>query len=324
MKKRWIFLIVLGLLALTCALGPVTRVEEPDRSVLSSIPLDVVRLPVYLAERERSVSGVTEGAEKLITWATEPTQTPLSIVYIHGFSATRQETAPLSQSLAKALGANLFETRLTGHGQPGEFLAQASAKDWLEDTLEAITIGEHIGQKVIIVATSTGATLALWLATQPESKFIHSMILISPNLGPKAPEAALLSYPWMNMILPLFIPMREWTPRNEQQQKYWTTSYPSKALFPMQALVEYVREIDASKVQTPTMFIYNEADDVIDANEVRAFYDKLSNQKKTLTITPKDGEDAHVIAGDIVSPSQTKVVEEQILSFIRDAKNRNQ
>jgi hypothetical protein len=37
------------------------------------------------------------GAEKKIIWAGEAAQkTPLSIVYLHGFSATRQERAPQS------------------------------------------------------------------------------------------------------------------------------------------------------------------------------------------------------------------------------------
>ncbi|MDD4273595.1 MAG: hypothetical protein PHG14_07705 [Desulfobacter postgatei] len=38
-------------------------------------------------------------------------------VYIHGFSATRKETAPLSDLVAKTLNANLFYTRLSGHGR---------------------------------------------------------------------------------------------------------------------------------------------------------------------------------------------------------------
>jgi esterase/lipase len=321
MKKRWIALIIIFALGLTCALGPVTRVEPPKLSEIQQrVPTELTKLDAYLAAEEKEVPDIRPNTEKKITWFKGQTKTAFSLVYVHGFSATRQETAPLSQNIAKALGANLFETRLTGHGQRGENLAKASVKSWLEDTFEAFTIGQRIGDKVVMIGTSTGGTLVLWLGLLPEEqkKGLDALILVSPNLGPKDSKAALLTYPWMNMLLPVFIPQREWTPKNEEQAKYWTSSYPSLAVFPMQALVEYVRDLDTTQLKTPALFIYNENDDVIDAKRVEAFYEKLTNPKKKIVVQVKAKEDAHVLAGSIMSPSQTAPLTEQIVAFIKD------
>jgi esterase/lipase len=319
MKKRWIFLGVLVALGVTCALGPITKVEAPNiTETIQAIPADLSQLEAYLAAQESQAPALRPNTEKKITWVNGPIKTPFSVVYLHGFSATRQETAPLSQEVSKALGANLFETRLTGHGQPGEDLAKATAKDWLEDTIEAFTIGQRLGDKVLVIGTSTGATLALWLASLPEEqkKGLWAMALMSPNLGPKDSKAAILTYPWANVLLPLLIPSREWEPKNTEQAKYWTTSYPSLAVFPMQALVEYVRDLDTTKLTTPALFIYNENDEVIDPKRVETFYDKLTGAKQKILLQVKTGEDSHVLAGAIVSPSQTASLKDQIVQFV--------
>ena len=88
-------------------------------------------------------------------------KTPYSVVYLHGFSATRQETAPLAECVADSLGANLFETRLAGHGREREPLADVRAEDWLHDAAEALAIAARLGERVIVIGTSTGATLAV-------------------------------------------------------------------------------------------------------------------------------------------------------------------
>ena len=60
-------------------------------------------------------------------------QTQWAVVYIHGFSASRMETAPLADTIATALGANLFYARLAGHGRGGAAMGEPSVQDWLAD-----------------------------------------------------------------------------------------------------------------------------------------------------------------------------------------------
>jgi len=86
---------------------------------------------------------------KRIRWYQERrnSKTRYSIVYLHGFSATRQEIAPVGAMIADALGANLFETRLAGHGQQQNALQGVRAEDWIKDAVEALSIGAIIGEQ---------------------------------------------------------------------------------------------------------------------------------------------------------------------------------
>ena len=85
---------------------------------------DIDSIEKNIASSEAKVSNLRPNIEKKILWADKINQkTPKSIVFIHGFSATRVELSPVIENVAKALGANVFFTRLTGHGQDGEALS---------------------------------------------------------------------------------------------------------------------------------------------------------------------------------------------------------
>lgn len=314
-----------AVLVLVAFLGPRPAVHAPDVDAIArTIPADLAALPSYLAREEARVNGIHENTEKRIVWAdssvsantvaadaigTAHRKTRVAVVYIHGFSATRQETAPFSETLARELGANLFETRLTGHGLPGAALAGATAEDWMRDAAEALAIGQRLGDSVIVVATSTGGTLALWLATLPESqrRALAALVLISPNLAIKDPLARILPWPWMQQLLPRVSPSRQWTPRSPEQGRYWTTSYPTAAVFPLAGLVRYVRALDASRITVPTLVFVNPNDNVVDAAATHDFVIDMTKARVVqVNITPAEGEDAHVLVGRIVSPTEVR------------------
>ena len=88
---------------------------------------------------EKRFNNLRPNTEKKIIWADKSSiKTKISLVFIHGFSASRFELNPVIENVAKELGANIFFTRLTGHGQDGQSLADATLKDWIKDTEEAI------------------------------------------------------------------------------------------------------------------------------------------------------------------------------------------
>ncbi|TIW76048.1 MAG: alpha/beta hydrolase, partial [Mesorhizobium sp.] len=64
----------------------------------------------YVANVEAAVPNIRDGLEKEIVWANPMVhaKTPLSIVYIHGFSASKGELRPLPDDVADQLDANLF------------------------------------------------------------------------------------------------------------------------------------------------------------------------------------------------------------------------
>ena len=86
-------------------------------------------------EKEHKRLPITEGTRRKIVWENpkNPKKTPLAVLSLHGFSATRKEIEPLPQMLAKDLGANLYLNRLPAHGQKGDLFSGVSYQDWVKD-----------------------------------------------------------------------------------------------------------------------------------------------------------------------------------------------
>lgn len=325
LRRRWP-LVTAALVLIVLVSGPRTCVREPDVvAVRDAIPRDLAAIPAWLQRREEQAGAFDTAVAKRVHFATPaaPARTSWSVVYLHGFSATRQETAPVSAQVAAALGANLFETRLRGHGLPGDSLGTATAGDWLTDAVEAFEIGRLLGDSVLIIGTSTGGTLGVWLATQAgaDRDQLRALVLISPNFGPRDRKAEILTLPWANVLLPRIIPSREWTPRNDEQRRFWTVKYPSTSLFPMQALVKHTRARSLAGYNVPTLVFFNTNDEVVDAARTTRWLEALAvetlSKVEQVSITPAEGEDGHVLAGRIVSPSQTGGMRDRIVSFVR-------
>jgi esterase/lipase len=313
-RIAWIISIVFASLLGVFLLGPRVRIDTEIAPI--ELPED---LDAYLSAQEQAFDDIVPGAEKTIVWAGEPNvKTPLSVVYLHGFSATRQETAPLSDDVAAALGANLYYARFTGHGLSGEALAAASVNDWLNDTVEALAIGRKIGDQVIVIATSTGATAATWLAAQPETAGVYAYVFISPNFAPKDGSSQMLTWPWGAQIATAIIgPERSWEPENEEHGTFWTNRYPTPALLPMMGLVKLARQADVTQISTPTLMLYSPNDDVIDAEQVVAVFEEWgSAEKRLVPIDQVEDPSNHVLAGDILSPASTAPIQTVILEFL--------
>jgi len=92
-------------------------------------------------------------------------KTPVSLVYIHGFSASPKDIAPVIETLQARSAPTPFSPRLAAHGRttPAEF-ATVTAQDWLDDAREALAVGRRIGSRVILIGISTGALLATMAA----------------------------------------------------------------------------------------------------------------------------------------------------------------
>jgi alpha-beta hydrolase superfamily lysophospholipase len=245
----------------------------------------------------------------------------VSVVYVHGFSADPHELDPVPQRLADSLGANLFVTRLAGHGlTEGAGLADVTVTDWLRDTEEAMAIGARLGGKVVLVGTSIGGTLAVWAAAASRRRdHLTALVVVSPNFGLRDGSAELLLWPWGGLLARLVVgEERCWTPVNAEQERHWTTCYPTRALLPMMALVDLVRRTDLSRVTAPTLVLFSSQDQVVDPDETRRRIATFGSATRTLVEITGDGDPAHhVLAGDILSPGSTDRVVAEMLAFVR-------
>ena len=138
-----------GFLIFVFVFGPRERVRLSTGHDKIMIGDDI---DAYLAMREGQFDDIINGVEKQVIWAGEANvKTPLSIIYLHGFTASSKEIRPVPDRVAAALGANLYFTRFTGHGRQPSAMADATVARWMDDVGEAIKIGKQIGETVIIM-----------------------------------------------------------------------------------------------------------------------------------------------------------------------------
>ena len=314
-----IFLTLAVLIGLLYFLGP--REEIDTIITFDSNSIDD-NIDVYLNRTESSYLDITPGTEKRVVWHdTVGAKTKTSVIVMHGFSATSEEIRPVPDLVAKELGANIYFMRFKGHGRDGDALASATAGDWLEDTAEAMEIGRRIGEKVIIIGTSMGGTIATILASTPNlNEDVAGYVMISPLYGVNNPAAALLSWPLARYWIPVVAgETRSFEPDNEGHGKYWTTSYPTVAALPMQAAINYAVSLNVSEIKNPGLFIFSENDEVVDVDkitEISARWGGNTTIEKRV-MTSADDPQSHVIAGSIRSPNQTQEISELIINWAK-------
>ena len=278
-------------------------------------------LDAYLANRESAFPDIKEGQQKQIIWAdrSNKTKTEYSIVYVHGYSASLGETRPLTDIMAKELGANIFYTRLAGHGRSGDAMGEPFVRHWLSDTAEAMAMGRQLGEKVIVISASTGSTLVSWAMTnETASKDVFANIYISPNFGVVNPASALFTLPFARTIVPLVAGERRvWHPNTELERTFWSWDYPSEALVTMGTAVKFANSLDYSKVTTPTYFSYSKKDEVVSSDDTDAIYDLWGGPKKRVYVETSGDPLFHVNAGDAKSPETTEPLAEELLAWIK-------
>jgi pimeloyl-ACP methyl ester carboxylesterase len=308
---------VLVVLVIAVALGPRVPVDTRitfDAAAIGNDPAE------YLDAAEAAVPGIRDDLQKEIIWADPLTRakTPLAIVYVHGFSASKGEIMPVADIVAAALDANLYYTRLTGHGRDGPAMLEGSVNAWVNDYAEALAIGRAIGQRVVVIATSTGASLALWAATQPGgSENVATVIAVSPNFGVRAAGSSILTLPWGGQVAEWMIgPERGFDPVNELHARYWTTRYPTRAILPMAALTDLAHSAPVEDSKVPALFIFSDDDKVVRSELTREIAGRWGAQNELVPVERNDDPSNHVIAGDALSPSTTRVIAGRMVVWI--------
>lgn len=314
--------LALAVFALAAALAGFLAGPRPDDAFVPrpvALPADLDR---WLADGEARFTDLRPGAARRILWADPQrrTRTPVALVYVHGFSADRHEVSPLCERIAIALGANLFFTRLEGHGRSDDAMGESTYQGWMQDTLEALAIGRRLGDRVVLIGTSTGGTLATLAALRPEGRDLHALVLISPNYGIPQPTAPLLLWPWGEQIGRLVEgDYHTWVPQNAEHGRHWNTRYPVRALIPLMQAVRAARRAELEALQTPTLVMYSTGDQVIEPARVEEAFERLGSSTRRLVRVDDTGDhNRHVLAGDILSPGTTDRLAGLIVDFIRE------
>jgi len=114
----------------------------------------------------------------------------LGIVLVHDFLASPAELRKLGERLA-ALGHPVLGIRLRGHGTSPWDLRQRSWHEWLSSVSRGVEIMSGLADRVCIIGSGLGASLAL-LAAADQPAALAGMAAISPSLRFRGRSLALV------------------------------------------------------------------------------------------------------------------------------------
>ena len=86
---------------------------------------------------------------------------------------------------------------------------------------------------------------------------------------------------------------------------------------PMAALVKAVDALDLSQAMIPAMFVISDQDKVVSPTKNREVAEEWGGESTLKVLTMGEGDDpySHVIAGDILSPSQTDIAAQAMIDW---------
>lgn len=238
-------------------LGPVPEKPKYDLR-MPTVPSNPDDLEEYVALQE-SKHNIKPGCEAQIVWNdSTKSRTEYAVVYLHGFSASQMEGDPTHRRFAKEFGCNMYLARLADHGiDTTEALLYYTPDRVWESSKEALAIGKQLGEKIIIMSTSTGSTLALKLAAEyPDD--VHALINLSPNIALKHPAAFIANNPWGLQIARLIVGGKyNESDSNDEESKYWTKKYRLEAVSQMEQLLETTMSKELfRRIKQPSLTIY--------------------------------------------------------------------
>ena len=300
-------------------IGP-RLIGQASDDKLPLVQYEINSVERYVNEHEAQFE-IKENNEARIVWADSAKQkTEYVLLYLHGFSASWYEGFPVNMAFADSLSCNAYYARLAEHGLKDELpLLNMTPKRLYDSAKEALLIAHTLGEKVIIMSSSTGGTLSLMLAADYPD-LVDALIMYSPNIRIKQKAAQLLANPWGLKIAKLSAggEMRH-VEGSDLTNRYWYLDYRIEAMVYLQQLInERMDKSTFEQVNCPTFLGYyykdeKHQDDVVSVEALLKMYEMLGSNKKTAIAFPEAGQ--HTIA--FVEAGSTDKVLEESLAFIK-------
>jgi len=285
---------------------------QPDRPKFSkampAVPATPPELENYVSSNEKK-HAVKPGNEAEIVWNDSSKQkTEYAVIYLHGYTASKMEGDPVHRRFAKSFGANLYLPRLADHGiDTTETLLLFTADRFWESAKEALAIGKQLGNKVILMSTSTGSTVALKLAADyPDD--VYALINMSPNVALRDGAAFLLNNPWGLYIARTVLGDKyRVTNTSEERSKYWNKKTRIESLTELEQLLETTMTKETFvRVKQPSLTLYyykneEEQDTEVDVSAILKMHDQLSTPPDQKQAIPFPNVGAHVLGSSMTS-----------------------
>ncbi len=305
-------LILISTLLIAYLSGP--KFSKPElNGNLPSIHLHTNEVESFIKSKEAKLR-IKPDNESRIIWANDSlkNKTSYCLLYLHGFSASWYEGNPVHIDFAHRYGMNLYIPLLASHGiDTTEALIDMTPDRLYESAKEALVVAQSLGEKVILMSTSTGGTLSLKLAAEfPE--LMEGQILLSPNVAINNSAAFLLSKPWgLQIARNVYKGNYRITNTDfaSEDCRYWNCKYRLEAVVYLQQLVESTMKKETfSKVNKPVLLGYyykdeENQDKVVKVDAMLKMFNKLGtpeNLKQKIAF-PEAGD--HPIGSKLFSKS---------------------
>ena len=322
MKILRALLYVISVLTIIYLFGP--HPEKPAYKVdMPNIPAESAQLETYIKDME-SRRPVKPENEARIIWNNDSlkNKTEFAVVYLHGFSASQEEGDPVHTDFAKKFGCNLYLARLAEHGlDTAEALLNLTADNYWESAKQALAIGKQLGQKVILIGTSTGGTQAIQLAaTYPND--VNALILMSPNIEINDPAAWMLNNHW-GLQLARLVKRGNYNVSSDHREvykKFWYSKYRLEGTVALEEMLETTMNKETfMKINQPLLLLYYYKDDqhqdnVVKVSAMKKMFEEVSTpvaSKKAVAV-PEAGD--HVM-GSYIKSGDLETVKQEISLF---------
>lgn len=318
MLKKGLFvllwLILIGLITFIC--GPKVKFEavSPDIPVLDYRLSDLDSL---IRLKESKIANIKPDNHARIVWANDSLRgkTPISVVYLHGFTASQEEGDPLHENFAKRYGMNLYLPRLADHGiRDTNAMKGLAPSNLVESAAEAVAIGKMLGDEVILMSCSTGGTLSAYLAAHHEFK---ALIMYSPNIDIFDPMSDALMWPWGKQIADKVLggDIRTTGCRKPEECQYWSEKHHTDGLFALQGLLEQTMTKDIfKKIEEPIFMGYYfkdrvHQDSTVSVEAMQEFFGQVATNDSLKRKVAFPDAGSHVISSRISNDHVLRVQE---------------
>ena len=194
-------------------------------------------------------------------------------------------------------------------------------KYW-ESAKQALAIGKQLGNKVILMGTSTGGSNALQLAaTYPDD--IAALVLLSPNIAINNDKAYLLNNPWGLQLANIITGDSYVTAKDQRPvyKQYWYAHYPLTSTAQLQEMLETTMTSETfEKVKQPLLMLYYYKDEihqdsVVSVPAMLKMFEELGSPIKIKEAVPNAGD--HVI-GSYIKSKDLLSVQRAIENFMQN------
>ena len=221
-----------------------------------------------------------------------------SCLVLHGLGGGPYEMGPVIEAL-ELEGLRVSAPVLPGHGGPGRVMPASDWRDWAETTESAFDALAAEGRPVAVLGFSTGATLALRLATR---RPVARQVLIAPFLAirysglvPVRPATYLRH---LARFLP-HLPRRPPALRDPEARRRLAAlaRFRTFNLHATLSALDLIAEVEplVPGITIPTLILQGRLDTVVEPANARWLHDRIGSTRKALVVLPRSD---HLVAHD--------------------------